>query len=69
MNKNLITIFHVQEDTTGQYLYVDVAGRGTVCIKAEDEGIVVDIFPLHVADEAIASTFAHINDLVEEPKE
>jgi hypothetical protein len=48
-----------------QYLWVDVFGRGTVCIKAEDEGIVVDIFPFHVVDEPVASTWAHMSDLAE----
>ena len=46
-----------------EYLYVDVKGLGTVIIKSESEGIVVDIYPLHVVDEAVASTWAHINDL------
>ena len=46
-----------------EYLYVDVKGLGTVAVKAQEEGIVVDIYPFHVADEAVASTWAHINDL------
>ena len=29
-----------------EYLYVDVKGLGTVTIKSESEGIVVDIYPL-----------------------
>jgi len=35
-------------------------------IKNEYDGIVVDIFPLHVADAPVASTWAHMSDLVEE---
>ena len=46
-----------------EYLYVDVEGLGTVIVKAQEEGIVVDIYPFHVVDEAVASTWAHINDL------
>ena len=53
------------EPESPQYLWVDVFGRGTVFIKAEDEGIVVDIFPFHVVDEPVASTWAHMSDLVE----
>lgn len=47
-----------------QYLYVDVAGRGTVVIKAEDEGIVIDIYPFHVVDEPVASTWVDMSDLM-----
>jgi hypothetical protein len=49
-----------------QYLFVDVVGFGTVQIKREEEGIVVDIFPFHVVDEPVASTWAHISDLIDE---
>jgi hypothetical protein len=49
-----------------QYLYVDVSGRGTVIIKAEDEGIVVDVYPFHVVDEPVATCWVHMNDLVEQ---
>lgn len=49
-----------------EYLYVDVFGKGTVVIKRESEGIVVDIFPFHVVDEPVASTWAHDSDLVED---
>jgi len=57
-----------QDNSDDEYLYVDVLGRGTVIIKNESEGIVVDIYPLHVADEPVASTWAHDNDLMKEEK-
>ena len=61
-----INDFFVDKDNSiEEYLYVDVAGKGTVVIKNESEGIVVDIFPFHVSDEPVASTWAHINDLTE----
>ena len=66
-----LPMFSVTEegfDTTefhGQYIHVDVLGRGTVVIKAEDDGIVVDIYPFHVVDEPVATTWAHMNDLIE----
>jgi hypothetical protein len=47
-----------------QYLYVDVEGMGTVSIKKESEGIVVDVFPLRVVEEPVATLCAHIGDLV-----
>lgn len=54
--------FHIDLATSDDaYLFVDVDGF-TVAIKREDEGIVVDIFPLNVADEAIASTYAFHNE-------
>ena len=48
------------------YLYKDVWGWGSVTIKAEDEGIVVDIFPFHVVDEPVATVCVHMSDLVKE---
>jgi hypothetical protein len=44
------------------HLFVDARGF-TVAIILTDEGIVVDIYPLSVADAPIASTWAHYNDL------
>lgn len=56
--------FIVDENASeGPYLYVDVKDRGTVVIKREDEGIVVDVFPFVVVDEPVATTWAHLNDL------
>jgi hypothetical protein len=50
--------FHIDADASDEeYLFVDVGGF-TVVIKREAEGIVVDLYPLHVADEPIASTWA-----------
>ena len=49
-----------------EYLYVDVEGLGTVVIKAQTDGIAVDIYPFQVVDEPVASTYAHINELVED---
>ncbi len=45
------------ESSDDEYLFVDVDGF-TVCIKRETEGIVVDLYPLHVVDESVASTYA-----------
>ena len=44
-----------------QYLLVDVAGKGSVVIKSEGEGLVVDIYPLGVADEPVATTWADMS--------
>ena len=46
-----------------EYLYIDLPGIGSVQIKREEEGIVVDIYPLRVADEPVASTWASFNEL------
>lgn len=59
--------FNIDHDNSDEeYLYVDVQGKGTVVIKREDEGIVVDIFPFHVVDEPVATMWVHDNDLMEE---
>jgi len=62
MSEEMFTIDKTNSDE--QYLYVDVSGRGTVVIKAEDEGIVVDVYPFHVVDEPVATTWAHMSDLM-----
>ena len=55
--------FHVDEaNSDEQYLYVDSA-HGTIAIKLEDEGIVVDLFPLQVSDAPVASTWATYDEL------
>jgi hypothetical protein len=56
--------FRIDEDASdGTYLYVDVKDRGTVIIKFEDEGLVIDVFPFQVSDGPCATTWAHLNDL------
>lgn len=49
-----------------QYCYIDLPGVGTVSIKRENEGVVVDIFSLHVSDEPVASCYAFYSDLLED---
>jgi hypothetical protein len=58
--------FHIDLDTSNsEYLFIDVDGF-TVAIKRECEGIVVDIFPLHVVDASIASTYAFHSEATQE---
>lgn len=51
-----------------EYLLVDVKNLGTVQIKAQPGGIVVDIYPLNYDGEAepVADTWAHAHDLLPE---
>lgn len=59
--------FHIDLETSdSDYLFIDVDGF-TVAIKRECEGIVVDIFPLNVADAPIASTYAFHCETIQEP--
>jgi len=44
------------ENSDEEYLYVDVMDRGTVVIKREAEGIIVDVFPFRVTDAPVATT-------------
>ena len=60
------TFFVDEFNSDDEYLYVDVAGVGTVIIKKDIEGIAVDIYPLHVADEPVASTWALYSELTKE---
>jgi hypothetical protein len=54
----MIHQFHVDQDGSDEkHLYVDVDGF-TVIIIRTDEGVVVDIYPLHIVDEPVASTYA-----------
>lgn len=42
-----------------QYLFVDIPSKGiTLCVKLDDEGIVVDLFPLDVVHKPVASLWA-----------
>lgn len=43
----------------------DVESRGTVQINIKDDGIEVNIFPLHVVDQPTATAYAPINRLIE----
>lgn len=62
----IIGNFNIDEVASDEeYLYVDVAGVGTVCIHNTGEGISVDIFPLQVVDESIASCHAMNEDLID----
>jgi hypothetical protein len=65
---NIHRNFRIDEaNSDDQYLYVHVAGRGTVCIKREDDGIVVDVLRRLPTDnpdqDCVASTWAHLSDL------
>jgi len=71
MTSNVFYIDEVNSDE--EYLYVDIIGKGTVVIKNESEGIVVDIFgidsevgDMRDARDPVASTWAHNNELMEE---
>lgn len=48
-------------------MFIDIPSHCmTVIIKREHEGIVVDVYPLEVADEPIATLCAFIEDAVNE---
>ena len=60
-------VFRIDKDCSDdEIMWVDVEGRGSVAIKAVDDGIVIDIYPFWVADEPVASTWAHMSDLISE---
>lgn len=47
---------------TTEYLYVRVNGIIDVQIKTEDEGVVVDLYPLHPVDEPVNTTYGMWGD-------
>lgn len=55
-----------QANTDDERIYVDVAGYGSVSIVKSPDGLAVDIYPFHVADEPAASCWADLDDLVED---
>jgi len=62
-------LFDIDASSEDPYLWVSVKDRGDVQIKCEEEGIVVDIYAKphdDVYGEPVASTWAHINDLMED---
>ena len=52
---------HASSDDT--HFYVDVAGLGSVCIHRSDDGIIVDIWPLHTSDGPVATAAADLSAL------
>ncbi len=59
MKTKVNNTFYIDEvNSDEEYLYVDMEGLCTVVIKREHEGVVVDIYPLTIADEPVASTYA-----------
>ena len=56
--------FKINEDNSDlEYLFVNIPGKGTVVIKSENEGIVVDIYSLKEDTEPVATTWADMSDL------
>lgn len=62
---NLNGFFIDTDASDEEYLFIDVDGF-TVAIKREAEGIVVDLYPLHVVDEPVASTYAFHSEVMKE---
>jgi len=60
---------HDAASSDDTHYYVDVAGMGSVCIHRSDDGIIVDIWPLHVVDAPVATAGADLSVLTEESDE
>lgn len=63
-----IKAFYVDDaNSDDEHFYVDVPSRSmTVAITRTDEGVVVDLYPLAVADEPLASTYAFTAEAINE---
>lgn len=62
--------FHIDEASSDEeYLYIDIPSLGgSIVLKKEKEGLVIDIFPLQVADEPINSMTIWNDDFNKEEK-
>jgi len=60
--------FHIDEASSDEeYLYIDIPSLGgTIVLKKEKEGLVIDVFPLQVADDPINSMTIWNDDFKEE---
>ena len=59
--------FRVDNDNNDdEHFYVDIAGKGTVVIVSNMDGVSVDIFPFHVVDEPIFTGYVLNEDFNEE---
>lgn len=48
--------FSIDETSTDEErIYIDVAGRGSVCIIQTHEGIIVDLYSAAVSDNSVAT--------------
>lgn len=56
-----------KQNSDDEYLYIDIIGIGTVCIKKDEEGIVVDMWGKELGDSPTASMWATYDQL--NPKE
>lgn len=63
----IINQFFIDEDNSiDDDLVIDIAGKGTVIIKSNSDGVSVDIYPLHVVDEPIFTGYVLNEDFNEE---
>lgn len=51
-----------------EYLYIDIAGGASLCVKTTDEGIIVDLYPAQVADSSIATMGATWAEICRPPR-
>ena len=64
------TTFHIDDENSDEErLYVDIAGKTSVCIVVTDEGIIVDLFSAAVAYEIVATMGATWNEITESIEE
>ena len=62
--------FRIDNDNNDEeHFYVDIAGKGTVCIISNADGVSVDIFPFYVVDEPIFSGYVLNSDFEEDENE
>ncbi len=62
---DLMLAFRVDTaNSDDEYLYVDVFGGATICIKRTDEGVIVDMYSSAVKDDAVATMGATWNEII-----
>jgi hypothetical protein len=50
------------DNSNDEDFIVDIAGKGSVIIKSNQDGVSVDIYPMHVVDEPIFTGYVLNND-------
>lgn len=52
-----------------EHFFVDIAGKGSVMIVSNEDGVSVHIFPFHIVDKPISSMYVLNSDFEEESDE
>ena len=62
--------FHVEvNEQDPEQLIVDLKGLGTLYVLVNEDGLSLDVYPLHVVDEPILANYCLVEDFYEQEAE